>query len=119
VGGFGNRGFWRGASLDLDAKARRALSQIARAASNLVDNYLTLSSAERRRLHGHGQAQAPLLRESRELIINKVQESLRQAQEVIRLASARVCQDVLTELIAVRLSLILLNSRTLSLHGNS
>jgi hypothetical protein len=66
-GKFGNRGYRRGASLDPDAKARRAqYSQTAGAASYLVDNYLTLSSAERRRLHGHGQAQAPLLRESQE-----------------------------------------------------
>ena len=40
----------------------------ARVASNLVDNYLTLSSAERRRFHGHGQAQSPLMRESRKLM---------------------------------------------------
>jgi hypothetical protein len=49
----------------------------------LVDTYLTLSSAERRRFHGHGQAQAPLLRESRTLDEDKLQDNLRNAQELI------------------------------------
>ena len=86
----GNRGFRRGASLDPDAKARRAHSfQTAKAASILVDNYLTLSSAERCRFHGHGQAQAPLLRESRKLLGNKVQDILRKVQELISLRFAQ------------------------------
>src|SRR5262249_48647229 len=62
-GGFGYRGFRRGASLFLTQKRDEPEAlKLREPLLTWLTNDLTLYSAELRRFHGRGQAQAPLLR---------------------------------------------------------